>query len=236
MSLIGTRPRSKIGTLISPMFPALLASRAMRECRIHRLAARLAHLGIEARIALPWHGGGLDRALSRQLWQFHESVLPRQMDGFTRIPFDDWIYFREKPCAIDLWPVYAVITKNGEIAGYTCFVKQRMTKIYGMRFPIGFGREFLVDHAIASDLCVLADVYTLLAGKIWEAAIQDSCLAMVYILAPNDTRVSRAFKTLGFLRVPAGVFMVNDLRNPEASLPPLKRPFLVDPADNFGYP
>jgi ribosomal protein S18 acetylase RimI-like enzyme len=236
LSVIGTRPRTKLGTLLSPTFPALLASRAIRSLRIHRIAMRLANLGIKARIALPWHGSGLDRALSRQIWHFHEAVAPRQMDGFVHFSLDDWIYFREKPCAIDLWPVYAVITRNGEVAGYANFMKQRMSRVFGMRFPIGFGREFLVDHAITDDPVVLADVYTLLAGKIWEAAIRDSCFALVYLLAPNDTRVARAFKTLGYLHVPAGVFMVNNLHDPGAPLPLLTRPFLVDPADNFGYP
>ncbi|HME55872.1 MAG TPA: hypothetical protein VKM55_26960 [Candidatus Lokiarchaeia archaeon] len=30
--------------------------------------------------------------------------------------------------------------------------------------------------------------------------------------------------------------MVNNLQNQDAPLPPLKRPFILDPADNFGYP
>ena len=236
ISVIGTRPRTKIGTLLSPAFPALLASRAIRSLRLRKLAERLARAGIEARIALPWHGGGLDRALSRQIWRFHEAVTPRQMDGCTRISLDEWIHFREKPIATDLWPVYAVITNHGEIAGYGSFMKQRMAKIFGMRFPVAFGREFIVDETFTRDASLLADVNTLLAGKIWEAAIRDRCIALVYMLAPNDTRPARAFKTLGFLHVAASVFMVNDLQNPGAPLPPLGRPFIVDPADNYGYP
>jgi predicted GNAT family acetyltransferase len=236
VSIIGSSYASKLAPLLLPFVPALFTSRFIRETRICQIAKKLARHGIEARLALPYRDAGLDRALSRQLWRFHEAVAPRQLDGYTRFPIDDWIYFRERPIARDLWPVYAVITKKGEIAGYASFMRQRMTRTMGMRFPIGFAREFLVDHSIASDAGVVADAYMLLAGKAWEAAIKDACLALVYVISPNDKHLVWALKALGFFHVPGGMFMVNPLGQPGSSLPPLTRPFFVNPGENFGYP
>nr|MDO8111314.1 GNAT family N-acetyltransferase [Candidatus Sigynarchaeota archaeon] len=237
ISIIDPGTASVLVPLMLPAIPALWISFATRRLRVHRIAKTLADQGIAATIPVPVHGGGLDLHVSREIWRFHEAVAPRQMDGYTRFPLDDWIYFREKPMTHDMLPVYAILRDGKKLIGYANFIRQWIY-ISGtrVRFPFAFIREVLVDHSAFDDAWMLAAAYALLAGTIWQAAAKNRCLALLCFTSPKYACLARALKALGFFHAQDGTFMVNPLSGQGSTLPPLRRPFHVNPGENFAYP
>ena len=97
-------------------------------------------------------------------------------------------------------------------------------------------RTILIDHSRFEDLQELADAYMLLCGALWDALIQQKCIAAL-IISSNHHHLSRTLKSFGFFHVTRGAaFMVNDFSGKERMLPPLTRPFHINPSESFGYP
>jgi GNAT superfamily N-acetyltransferase len=177
--------------------------------------------------------------LSRHLLSFFNSIMPVQMNGAVHIDYEEWHHFRENPILKGLVPTYVVLFKDGKVIGFASFLRQWIYAAkLGIRFPLAFMREFVIDDRAVQDDHQRADLYTLLAGKIWEAATQRKCIAVIYNIDKNHTRLNRALKYLGFFSFSGSVYMVNYLNSSQikSDITSQKKPINVNPSEYASFP
>ncbi|MHA1732498.1 MAG: GNAT family N-acetyltransferase [Promethearchaeota archaeon] len=204
---------------------------------LKRLARRVQDRGHRGDYPVEVRDTSTSKRGGRDFWRAWREVGARYYEWFEPVDLEYWKWQRERVPAHDFRPTHVIVRDGagGIVAGASLTIQTIYSFRYHFRLRTGIVKDFFVDSRLMPSEPDVVDALTseFLANLV-KGAARRRCSLLIYSCPANDPFALRAFRRVGYIPVPAGVFMVKE--HGDEVLEPPERPLFIATNETCGFP